>query len=366
MNNKKYITLTLTESCNLDCTYCYENHKSKQPMSFETAKQIIDFESENADEYELVEFDLFGGEPFLQFELIKQIEDYIKHLNVNMKYVLFVSTNGTMIHGEIKQWLTERKDHFVCGLSYDGTYAMQDMNRTNSSKLIDLNFFRDTYPFQDIKMTISAESLNTLSDGVIFLHEKGFRVSCNLAYNIDWSNQQNKEIINRELNKLITFYIDNPEIEPCSMLNMPISNVTLTNKNKKMIQYCGAGLSTKAYHIDGTAYPCQFFMPLSIGKEKAMESHKLKFYRDSIPEELAEEKCKTCVVQSICPTCFGSNYASTGDIYKHDENYCELTKLILKARSYFKAKQWEAGQLKLEPMEEQALLRSIKIIQSNL
>jgi hypothetical protein len=53
-------------------------------------------------------------------------------------------------------------------------------------------------------------------------------------------------------------------------------------------------------------------------------------------------------------------------MYKHDENYCELTKIILKARSYFKAKQWEAGQLKLEPLEEQALLRSIKIIQEKL
>ena len=72
----KTITITLTQSCNLKCSYCYENNKSPKVMTFNVAQQIIDKELQNKDKYTGFEIDLFGGEPFLQFELIKQITDY--------------------------------------------------------------------------------------------------------------------------------------------------------------------------------------------------------------------------------------------------------------------------------------------------
>lgn len=75
---------------------------------------------------------------------------------------------------------------------------------------------------------------------------------------------------------------------------------------------------------------------------------------------------KKCVVRSVCPNCFGANYASTGSIYKRDDNMCKLTKISLKARSYFKAKQWECGQLKGTVDEIQATLRAIVKIQEEL
>ena len=100
--------------------------------------------------------------------------------------------------------------------------------------------------------------------------------------------------------------------------------------------------------------------------EKAKESLSLKFYNEEIPQELVEEKCLKCVAQAICPTCYGANYAATGNMYHHDDNYCELTKIIIKARSYFKAMQWQKGQLHLSNEELVHLLNSIKIIQEEL
>ena len=79
-----------------------------------------------------------------------------------------------------------------------------------------------------------------------------------------------------------------------------------------------------------------------------------------------EEKCVKCIAQSICPTCYGANYAATGNMYRHDDNYCELTKIIIRARSYFKAMQWQNGQLKVAEEEIPHLLNSIKLIQENL
>ncbi len=79
-----------------------------------------------------------------------------------------------------------------------------------------------------------------------------------------------------------------------------------------------------------------------------------------------DEKCRNCVISSICPNCFGANYAATGNIYERDDNMCKLTKIMMKARSYFRAKQWELGQLNMSPEETDLLLRAIMRIQKEL
>lgn len=213
-------------------------------------------------------------------------------------------------------------------------------------------------------MTISQETLPYLSEGVIDLHKKGFLVSCNLAYEIDWSAEENISILTNELKKLIEYYLKNPNIEPCSMLEMPIA--CLDENSTFAVRYCGAGQHMSTYDIDGENYPCQYFMPLSIGTERAVLSQKIVFPGDNFSKDLLDEKCRDCIIQSCCPNCFGANYACTGDIYKRDENMCRLTKIMIKARSYFKAKQWELGQLKETGEELQSFLHAIVKIQNEL
>ena len=361
---RKTVTLTLTQACNLDCIYCYENHKSTQMMSLETAKRIVDDELLVEDGYEEVEFDLFGGEPFLNFELIKEITDYIIHYDTNKKIVIFIVTNGTLVHGDVQTWLLQNKQYVVCGLSLDGTKEMTDINRSNCFDSIDLDFFKNTYPFQTVKMTVSPETLPMLADGVIYLHEVGFIPSANLAYNIDWSNQDNVSILERELMKLIDYYLSHPDIEATSLLDTDISQA-YDSKNI-MVPYCGAGKSMRSYDVDGEGYPCQFFMPLSVGLEKAKVAQKMSFHVDYIPESLWDKKCKDCVIKSLCPTCLGANYASSGNMFYHEDNYCKLTKITMLARSYFKAKRLECGQLNLSEQEKAKLAKSILLIQENL
>ena len=76
-SNTKSITITLTQRCNLACTYCYEHHKSNKTVDINEAKRIIDIELSNRHNIDSFEFDLFGGEPFLAFDLIKEITAYI-------------------------------------------------------------------------------------------------------------------------------------------------------------------------------------------------------------------------------------------------------------------------------------------------
>ncbi|MBQ8237110.1 MAG: 4Fe-4S cluster-binding domain-containing protein [Oscillospiraceae bacterium] len=360
----KTVTITLTQACNLSCSYCYEHHKSPKSMDWCTAKRIIDHELSNTNDIDGIEFDLFGGEPFKEFKLIQQITEYVNMTKGHIPCTIFATTNGTLVHDEVQTWLRDHADCFICGLSLDGTREMHNINRSNSYDDIDLDFFSELYPNQDVKMTISQETLPYLADGVVDLHKRGFLVSCNLAHGIDWSDSNNTTLLHRELQKLIEFYLSHPDIEPCSMLEMGISNVSL--QQSVPIRYCGAGISTKSYDINGCEYPCQFFMPLTLGEERAEFVKEVVFPGDYLPISQLDPECQECIIQSVCPNCFGANYASTGNIYKRDKNMCRLTKIMIKARSYFRAKQWELGQLKESGAELQALLQAIVKIQNEL
>ena len=75
--NHKKIMLIITENCNLRCIYCYEKNKNGKSMTFETAKEILDRAYADMDGYESMVIELHGGEPFLNFTLIKKIDEYV-------------------------------------------------------------------------------------------------------------------------------------------------------------------------------------------------------------------------------------------------------------------------------------------------
>lgn len=368
MPSIKNVTLTLTEECNLNCSYCYEKSKTKKSMSFQTAKTIIDAEICDSN-CETIYLELFGGEPFLEFNLIKSIVNYVRSLNTRKILQISSSTNGTLVHGEIQKWLLNNKDLFIAGLSYDGTPVMQNINRSSSSQLIDLQFFKKYVTNPEIKMTVSEKTLPALAEGIIYLQSMGFIVNCNLAFGINWSESKCKNILEIELKKLINFYINNPNIKPCLMLGASISRLGYNREQNTVHKWCGVGTSMHTYDVDGLLYPCQFFTPLSTGSEKSKLITEIKF-EDVFPKKFLDKKCQNCPIEPICPSCYGSNYVSTGSVYSKDDYYCELMKIIVKARSFYRAFQYNNGTLlsalEYNESEYHATLKAITIIQSKL
>ena len=98
---EKTVTLVLTADCNLSCTYCYEIHDKDHRMAFATAKKILDSEFSNLQDSDYITIDFFGGEPFLEYDLIKQIVTYVQEQKCNGRlaanYRFFATTNGTLI-----------------------------------------------------------------------------------------------------------------------------------------------------------------------------------------------------------------------------------------------------------------------------
>ncbi len=334
MIEKKTIMLTITEHCNLDCKYCYEKNKSLRTMSIETALAIIEMELTKDDGYDLCEVQFFGGEPFLEFGLVRDICNYIWEREWPKTVSCFATTNGTLVHDEIQQWLFENKDRFTCSLSLDGIKEAHDINRCNSFDAIDIDFFHRTWPEQTAKMTISPESLPYLADSVIFFHENNIPFSNNLAYGVNWEDETLFAIMNQQLEQLADYYIRHPHASICRMLDLHIEAV---NYPHKVNRWCGAGVSLSAYDVEGNCYPCHLFQPLS-SEDKAPTDDIIKSFSSL---NTMDTRCENCPIYNVCPTCYGHNYAATGDIAERDESLCKFTQLNTLVASYIWLKKIE-------------------------
>ena len=319
LSRSVYFTTNLT--CNLRCIYCYEQDKScSDTFNIEQAKDTLTkVLSTKTERGTLVNF--HGGEPFLSFNKIKELCEWSWAQGFPEKFVFFATSNGTLIHGEIQDWLALHRKQFIVSLSLDGTKEMQDVNRSGSFDRIDIDFFVKTWPQQGVKMTVSPLSIETLADGVIFIHEKGFNdIRANLAEMVDWSDTKYQVIYKRELQKLSQYYLSHPTITPCSLYNILFTSLITRNERK----WCGAGTEMEAIDVDGRRYPCHLFFESVCGKDKSEKASSLNFTDYT---KYTSEHCRACPLVYICPTCYGSNYIARGNIAARDLSLCELHKI---------------------------------------
>lgn len=315
------VTITTNENCNLNCVYCYENKTSNKTFNVSTAKTKLEKILRKPQE-EGITISFHGGEPFLVFEKIKELCEWIWDQDFPNSYRCFATTNGTLVHGEIQQWLFEHRRQFICSLSLDGNRDMHNTNRSNSFDLIDIPFFINTWPEQGIKMTISPKTILNLSEGIIFLHEIGIpEVRANLSEMTNWDDDDLLLNYQRELEKLSDYYLNNPQVKPCSLFNVPFFTITETTPPQK---WCGVG-DTPTYDIDtDVVFPCHLFFASVCGEVKSKESRTFDF---SNPNLYISKDCANCVFLRICPTCYGANFIERGHPALRDMVVCKYQKV---------------------------------------
>lgn len=194
---------------------------------------------------------------------------------------------------------------------------MHDATRCGSFDSIDLDFFKEQYPGSRAKMTVSPQTLSSLAEGVMFLHSLGFRVHNNLGYGIDWSDEVNVALLERELMSLVEYYLAHPEIEECSMLAFPFRDLYVSQG--KAIRSCDAGCGVIAYDVDGKEWPCHMFMPMTAGEDRSKHVSEIDFPPKIVPCHSLDEKCRTCGIVSVCSFCYADNWLERGSIYACDE-----------------------------------------------
>ena len=315
--------LMITHACNLNCTYCYEKHKSNKAMSFDLAKKLILKECQvvqTSPLFQELEIDLMGGEPLMNFNLIRQLVEWTDKAPLPVPWIFFITTNGTLLDREKKDWFRKYKHLITLGASYDGTPEMQITNRATAKDSIDMAFFHDTWPGQGFHMTISQETLPHLAEGILELQRKGFHLEAALAQGVEWTDNDS-EVYFEQLQILSETYLKEPKLRPINLLSrtlniMPSEDV----KTLKQEKWCGSGTHMITYDVDGTAYGCHLFTPIVLG-DKARELDKFEWNCSSATED---PYCRECILKLSCPTCAGFNYRYRGNVAKRDHNWCKM------------------------------------------
>ena len=129
----KALCLHIAHDCNLACRYCFaeegEYHGRRALMSFEVGKKALDFLIANSGNRVNLEVDFFGGEPLMNWDVVKQLVEYGRSQEAahNKKFRFTLTTNGVLLNDEIMEFCNREMSNVV--LSLDGRKEVNDKMR---------------------------------------------------------------------------------------------------------------------------------------------------------------------------------------------------------------------------------------------
>ena len=297
-------------------------------MDFATARTIVERElartaaSPDADE---ILFDFLGGEPFLEFPLIREITEWTWSEPRAVPYLFSITTNGTTLDTATKDWLRNNAKRFKVVLSLDGVRSAQETNRPGSIDLIDMDFFREVYADQPVKMTVSPETVGHFASGVCELIKSGFLVAPSFAYGVEWSDLAICEY-KKQLAILGEYFLDHPDIEPIPQFQKTLAAILDKGPLRRT---CGTGRMMVTYDVDGQAFPCHLFLSWITERMSGFED----VFNDS---DLCDNKCRDCSFVRLCKHCYGFNFIERGNPAYRAKTTCRLVQAEITACAWFK------------------------------
>ena len=324
------IFVMLTNRCNLRCRYCYESDRNSLSGNVSTIKHYLaqELTSKQFDEYFLV---FHGGEPFLEFQMLKEISEWCWTEFPSQDIRCMATTNGTCLDESMKDWLRKNSRRFVAILSLDGGKESHNRNRCNSFELIDRIFFATTWPGQPVKMTVSPDTINTLYSDFLEIIGYGLIPNPSLAKEVGWVLTRDLPVFVDQLGKIVDYYLAHPLDVACELVNI---NPAVFKQNPPLPRKraCGAGANNVAYDVNGAPYPCHTFMA-DLGQQTPDMSELFEILAKD--DGLAiSPACADCRLYPACEPCYGLNYSKRGNMGAFDPIMCEFTK----ARVYASAR----------------------------
>ena len=343
------IYLFTTNRCNLNCKYCYEKNRTGD-MSEETMKQSIDWLINQHDERirsrpdQEIALTFFGGEPLLNFPVVKYGIDYAykKYKEDGLKVGLYILSNGTILTDEMIDYFQEvlrRKGlSFFIQVSLDGCKESHDKNRifANSDKgsfdkiIENTSRLSKIMPNLIIRQTVVPENVRNLSRDFSSLINTGAKI-CNLTPIVegDWSDR-NIDIYLEELEKCVRIFVEHPNSKDMNF-NM-VHSVISRMEDKQFNSYkgCRAGVRLAAVTIDGDIYPCHRFaaykdqFDYKIGNVKTGIDFESDNFKKVMDMHNAPSRCNDCIAVS-CNRCYATNLSMLRDPKASPDNgYCEM------------------------------------------
>ena len=366
------VTFIVTHQCNLRCTYCYEHNKSGAEMSLETAKKCVDLlfaedarnsEYINPETHDGIILDFIGGEPLLKIGLISDIVDYFRQRAMELdhrwktKYMISMSTNGTLYHTkEVQDFLTRNEGRVSMGITLDGDKETHDAcrldcNGCGSYDLAAAAFrnAKDRFGYDGTKFTVAPANVHLVYRACRDLIERFdlHEMYCNCVYEEGWTEEL-AGVWYRELKKLADWLLESGRWETTELgVFDPFIGHKLPEDETN--NWCGGTGKMLAFDVDGTAYPCLRYAPLSIGNRPPLRIGDVEHGIGVLPEDRetinmlnaitrqsqSSEECLNCPISSGCGWCSAYNYESTGTPNKLVTYICPMHKARVMATSYY-------------------------------
>ena len=353
----KAMCLNIAHDCQLRCKYCFASTgdfgKGRKLMSLETGKHAIDFLLENSGNRPNLELDFFGGEPLMNFNVVKQIVEYARsrEKEFNKKFRFTITPNGLLLDDDKIDFINREMSNVV--LSIDGRKEINDYFRVlpngqgcydmilpKYKKLVEGRGDKEYY----VRGTFTNRNKD-FSNDVFALYEAGFDqisvepvVGDSDEYALvmddlpeifdEYERLANRIIENEKNGKKFNFFHFMIDLDqgPCAI---------------KRLRGCGCGNDYVAITPDGDIFPCHQFVGIdeykmgNIDEGTFNQEMKADFAQAHV---YSKPECRECWAKFYCSGgCNANNYQYQGDIRKAHKISCELEKKRLECAIMLKA-----------------------------
>ncbi|MDO5713198.1 MAG: thioether cross-link-forming SCIFF peptide maturase [Tissierellia bacterium] len=348
----KALCLHVAHDCNLRCKYCFAaqgNFKGQRLlMDEDTGKKAFDFLIKHSGKRKNLEVDFFGGEPLMNFSLIKKLVEYGRSLEkkYNKHFRFTITTNGILLDDDKIKYINENMDNVV--LSLDGRKEINDTMRPTCNqkgsyetivpkfkKLIDQRGDKDYY----IRGTFTNQNLDFSKD-VEEYYNLGFKKTSMEPVVTDEKEEyaireEHLEKILKEYEDLSEKYIEMRKEDPEFQFFHFMIDLSQGPCLVKRSVGCGAGCEYVAITPEGDIYPCHQFVGekdfiLGNVHDGNLDQMKREPFRTS--NVFSKEDCQSCWAKYYCSGgCHANAYYANQSIEKPYRIGCEMERKRLEA-----------------------------------
>lgn len=343
----KALCLHIAHTCNLNCSYCFASqgkyHGERALMSYEVGKRALDFLVENSGTRRNLEVDFFGGEPLMNFDVVKQLVAYARSIekekNKNFRFTL--TTNGVLVDDDVIEFSNKEMSNVV--LSLDGRKEVHDRYRVDYAgngsweKIVPMfqkfvnarggkNYYmRGTFThanpdfLEDIKTMLNLGFSELSMEPVVAASDDPAALT-----------QEDKPVVMKQYEDLAKLMLErDKEGKPFTFYHYMI-DLKGGPCIYKRISGCGSGTEYMAVTPWGDLYPCHQF----VGDEKfklgdiwsGVNNKKIQDEFASC-NVYAREECRDCWARLYCSGgCAANAYHATGSVKGVYKYGCDLFK----------------------------------------
>jgi len=317
--------------------YCYianeNNSDCHEAYAEDNLQQIITLLNEMEQKYRQVHIIFYGGEPLLEFELIKKLVSYCdeKIMYENSFITYGIVTNGTLLTSKIVDFFIDKT--FSISISIDGSHQTMKKNRSISDMTYIekmLKKMNDAQLSTKIIATLQNQTVDKLHADIEYL----FNLPCKLISFVPCDSPCATQTMGEEtarnfcalLKSKISQFLKTKDYKSLKRIQELISAIKKIDHGKKKMGFCGYGKDVFAISCEGKLYPCPSFL----GKKTyEVIDNKILF-----PKKIKHLECQNCIAQAICQkSCHYSQYVASKSEHNSMQGRCifnrEMTRIAL-------------------------------------